>query len=93
MNRMTEWNVVAKFRVMPTDIDVNLAKVSDEIKKVAGDKCRVHTIEEKPIAFGLNALEVILLFNDKQGGMEEVQERISRIVGVGEAEVTDLNRL
>jgi len=90
---MTDWNVVAKLRIMPTDIDVNLTKVADELKKVAGDKCRVHTIEEKPIAFGLNALEVILLFNDKQGGMEEVQERIGKIKGVSDAEVTDLNRL
>ena len=93
MNKMTDWNVVAKLRIMPTDIDVNLTKVADELKKVAGDNCQVHTIEEKPIAFGLKALEVILLFNDKQGGMEEVQERISKIKGVSEAEVTDLNRL
>ena len=93
MNPMTDWNVVAKLRVMPADIDVNLTKVADEIKKLAGAKCSVHSMQEKPIAFGLKALEVNLLFNDKVGGMEEVQEKISKITGVGEVEVTDLNRL
>jgi elongation factor 1-beta len=90
---MTDWNVVVKLRVMPADIDVDLGRISDTIRKLAGANCMVHSIEKRPIAFGLNALEVNLLFNDKQGGMDEMEAAIKKIEGVGEAEVTDLNRL
>ncbi|MBD3387318.1 MAG: elongation factor 1-beta [Candidatus Altiarchaeales archaeon] len=90
---MSDWNVVAKLRIMPEGVDVDLGKIQEKVKEVAGDKCEVHSIEEKPIAFGLVALEVNLLLNDRQGGMDEVQEKISAIEGVSEAEVVDLNRL
>ncbi len=90
---MADWNVVARLRIMPEDVEVDLGKIRERVKKLAGDRCEVHSMEEKPIAFGLKALEVNLLLNDKQGGMDEVQEDIRKIDGVGEVEVTDLNRL
>ncbi len=90
---MVEWNVVVMMRIMPDDIDVDLKKVADAIKALESEKCKIHSMSEKPIAFGLKALEVNLLFNDKQGGMEEIQEKIQKIKGVSEAEVTGLNRL
>jgi elongation factor 1-beta len=90
---MTDWNVVARVRIMPEDVDVDLSRVKDEIVKLEGDKCKIHSMEEKPIAFGLKALEVNFLFNDKAGGFDEAQEAIGKIEGVGEVEVTDLNRL
>lgn len=90
---MTEWNVVCKMRIMPEDVEIDLERVSDEVRKLESDSCKIHSMEKKPIAFGLSALEVNLLFNDKQGGMEEIQEKIQNIDGVSEAEVTDLNRL
>jgi translation elongation factor EF-1beta len=36
---------------------------------------------------------VNLLFNDKQGGFQDIEEKIRKISGVGEVETTDLNRL
>ena len=53
----------------------------------------IHSMEEKPIAFGLKAIEVNLLFNDKVGGMDDIEEAIRKIEGVSEAEVIELNRL
>lgn len=90
---MTDWNVVAKLKIMPEGVDTDLGKIQEKVKALAGDTCSVHSINEKPIAFGLKALEVNLLFNDKAGGIDETQEKIKKIEGVGEIEVTDLNRL
>ncbi len=87
------WNVVVNMRVMPTGVEVDVVKIAEAIKGLAGDKCAVHSIQVKPIAFGLKAIEVNLLFNDKKGGMEEVEEAIRKIDGVSEAEVTGINRL
>jgi len=90
---MTDWNVVVTLRIMPDDIEVDLDKIKTEIESLDGETVKVHSIDVKPIAFGLNALEVNLLFNDKAGGMDETQDKIKGIDGVSEAEVTSLNRL
>jgi elongation factor 1-beta len=90
---MTEWNVVAKLKIMPEDVDTDMDAIKAGIEKLAGDKAKIHSIEIKPIAFGLNALEANILFNDKQGGFEEIEEKIRKITGVGEVETVDINRL
>ncbi len=90
---MTDWNVVVKLRIMPVDIDVDLTKIQSQIEALENETVKVHSITTKPIAFGISALEVNLLFNDKIGGMDETQDKITAIEGVSEAEVTDLNRL
>ncbi|MFH0863415.1 MAG: elongation factor 1-beta [Candidatus Altiarchaeota archaeon] len=90
---MADWNVVANLRIMPDDISVDLTKVAEKVKMLAGDKCAIHSMTIKPIAFGLKALEVNILLNDKKGGMEEIEEAIRKIEGVGEVETTGLNRL
>jgi len=90
---MTDWNVVAKLRIMPEGVETNLDNIKKEIEKMVGEKAKIHSTEIKPIAFGLKALEVNMLFNDKQGGFQDIEEKIRKIPGVGEVETTDLNRL
>ena len=50
-------------------------------------------MEIKPIAFGLKSIEANILFNDKQGGFEEMEADIRKIKGVAEVETQDINRL
>ena len=90
---MAEWNVVAKLKIMPEGVDTDLEAVKEQLEKIAGSKAKIHSSQIKPIAFGLNALEVNILFNDKQGGFEEVENKIRKIAGVGEVETLDVNRL
>jgi elongation factor 1-beta len=90
---MADWNVVASLRIMPADVDVDLTKIAEQVKKLAGERCAVHSMAVKPIAFGLKALEINLLLDDKRGGMDEIEEAIRKIGGVGEVETTGLNRL
>lgn len=90
---MTEWNVVVKMRVMPKSIEVDLSGIQSVIEALDSETVKVHSIETRPIAFGISALEVNLLFNDKAGGMDEIQDKIVAIEGVSDAEVLELNRL
>jgi len=90
---MTEWNVVAKMRIMPEGVDTDLESVKKGIERLAGVKAKIHSMEIKPIAFGLKSLEANILFNDKQGGFEEMEADIRKIKGVAEVETQDINRL
>lgn len=90
---MTEWNVVAKLKIMPEGVETDLEDIKKKIESLAGTKAKIHSSAIKPIAFGLKCLEVNILFNDKQGGFEEIEDGIRKIAGVGEVETLDLNRL
>lgn len=90
---MTDWNVVAKLRIMPETVETDIDAIKKGVQDAVGQKARIHSMEVKPIAFGLKALEVNILLNDKQGGFEGMEERIRALKGVGEVETTDINRL
>ncbi|MCX6695809.1 MAG: elongation factor 1-beta [Candidatus Altiarchaeota archaeon] len=90
---MTEWNVVAKLRIMPEGVDTDFEAVKKQLEKIVGDKAKIHSMEIKPIAFGLKSLEANILFNDKQGGFEDIESKVREISGVGEVETLDINRL
>ncbi|HHQ44585.1 MAG TPA: elongation factor 1-beta [Candidatus Altiarchaeales archaeon] len=90
---MSDWNLVAVLKIMPESPETNLDFIKKSFTEIAGSLAQVHTVKEVPIAFGLIAIELTLLMNDKQGGIEEIQEKISALEGVGEVEVLDLNRL
>ncbi len=88
-----ELNVAATVRIMPTGIDVNLETVQKSVEKIASKYGKLNSAEVKPIAFGLKALEVILLLNDKEGGMEEIEAQIAKIKGVNSVETLEATRL
>lgn len=90
---MAEWNVVAKLRIMPEGVETNLEAIKKELEKIVGAKAKIHSMEIRPIAFGLKSLEANILFNDKQGGFEDMEEKIKKIAGVGGVDTMDINRL
>jgi elongation factor 1-beta len=76
-------DVLSTIKVMPTGPDVDLGKVSEEIQKL-----EPHAIDEKPVAFGIKALEVQFIKPDSEGGTEELEGKIKGIDGVESVEVT-----
>jgi len=74
--------VALTLKVMPKSPEVDLAKLKEEIKKL-GD---VQEINEKPIAFGLVCLEVLFVFDDKEGGVDEKEEKIRSLEDVESVE-------
>jgi len=90
---MTEWNMTAKLEVMPKDPEIDLDSIKSSLKEAVGEDAEIHSMNDKPIAFGLTSIQVNLLMSDKKGGMEQLQERIDSIEGVGDVKVTDLNRI
>lgn len=88
-----ELNVAAKLRIMPKDVDVNLKNIEKEIASIANEIGKLHGSEIKPIAFGLNALEIAVLMNDARGGIDELEDKIRTMGGVSGVEVLEVTRL
>ena len=83
-----------RMKVMPVSMDVDLKKLAEEIKKVVPSFARLHAIEEMPIAFGLKALIVVTIMDDKGGrSPDEIEEAVRKLPGVESAEVEEVGLL
>lgn len=81
-------SVIVTFRIMPEGIETDLDSLEESIKK----EINPQRIERVPIAFGLNAIKIVKLVEEKEGEMDRITEDIKKIKGVKEVEVIGLTR-
>lgn len=86
-------DVVATIKLMPESPEVDLEKMKQDIMASIPEGTEFHKIEEEPIAFGLVAINVMVVVGDAEGGTEPAEENFSKIEGVNTVEVTDVRRL
>jgi elongation factor 1-beta len=79
--------VMVLLRVMPEDINVDIQSLKKEIMS----KIKAN-VQEVPIAFGLIALNVTTIVEDKEGEVEKIEKALKEIKGVGEIEVLEVAR-
>ena len=67
---------------MPDGPEIDLEALKKTISDTIPTKAKLNKIEEKPIAFGLKALEVQIILNDREGGAEEIEKSLNEIKNV-----------
>lgn len=80
-------NVILTVRLLPEGLETDLASI-----KAAAQKLGATKLEEKPIAFGLKAVEATFSVPDAEGGSEALENQLRQIAGVSTAEVIGLAR-
>jgi len=80
--------VIVTFRIMPESVEVDL----DSLEKKIKEEINPQRIQRVPIAFGLNAIQIIKLVEEKEGEMDRITNQIKKINGVKEVEVVGLTR-
>jgi elongation factor 1-beta len=80
--------VIVTFRIMPESVEVDL----DSLEKKVKEKINPQRIQRIPIAFGLNAIQIVKLVEEKEGEMDRITNQIKKINGVNEVEVVTLTR-
>jgi len=85
--------VAVTYRIMPEGVDIDLAEVSSKVKDMIHNEASLAKLEEKPVAFGLKFIEVILVMDDANNTSEEHEEKFRGIEGIQSVEITDLNLL
>lgn len=87
-------DVAIRMKVMPESTEVDLNKLKEAIKAAVPGYARLHAVEEKPIAFGLRALIVVTIMDDKGGhNPEETEIIFGKISGVESVEVEEVGLL
>ena len=86
-------DVVITLRIMPESPETDLKAIGEKarvfISEYGGE---VGKAEEKPVAFGLKALELIFVSNEDLGSTDKLEQNVVSIEGVSSAEVTDVRR-
>lgn len=87
-------DVIVKLKIMPNDPSVNLAKIQKaaeaEITKF-GSK-HIHSVTNEPIAFGLKAIVIVFLLDEKISNLDVLEAKIKAIKDVNSVEVVDVRR-
>ena len=86
-------NVIITLKIMPEspETDINALK-SKAIEIITEEKGEVGKEEIEPVAFGLNAIKLIFVRDEKLGGADTIEERVRELEGVASAEVIDVRR-
>ena len=74
--------VAVVYKVMPEGLEVDLSVVKGHVEERGGKYGKVHQVEEKPVAFGLKALMVTIIMEDKTAKPDELEQELESIEGV-----------
>ncbi|UCE36632.1 MAG: elongation factor 1-beta [Thermoplasmata archaeon] len=81
------------YRILPESTDIDLRVLGDKVKEAAEGIGKIQGMQEKPIAFGLTAILIRVIIEDKEGGPDEIEKALSEVAGVQSVEVLDMSRL
>jgi elongation factor 1-beta len=85
--------VAVLLKIMPNGPDVDLKGLSNRITSQVAQYGRLHSCEVQPIAFGLKALILTVIVEDKEGGTEALEASISEIDEVESVQVGAVTRM
>ena len=81
--------VLVKFEVMPESAEYDIEKLKVECANVLKEYGEVAQNDAVPVAFGLKKLMIVLVIPD-QGGVDEMEAKLSEVDGVDRAEAIDV---
>lgn len=79
-----------QYRILPEGLEVDLKKLEEDIKKALPAGASLRAAEQRPLAFGLKALHILIVMDDKKGGAEPVESAISGVPGVQSVEIVEM---
>ncbi len=81
------------YRIMPEGTDIDIGELGQKVRDVAKDIAKLQGMQEKPVAFGITAILIRVIIEDKEGGPEEIEKALSSVTGVQSVEALEMSRL
>ena len=85
--------VALQYRVLPEGLEVDLDALNQSLVKALPEGAVIKASEKKPVAFGLNALHILVVMDDKKGGADAVEAALSEVDGVQSVEMIEMGLL
>lgn len=75
--------VATTFKLMPSGVDVDFDKLRADIHEAVD----VKDMKEEAIAFGLKALLVLVVVDEKKGGIDDIENKLKSMENVQSVDV------
>jgi elongation factor 1-beta len=82
-----------QYRVLPESTEIDLVNLQDSIRGALPEGAELKAAETKPVAFGLKALHLLIVMEDKQGGVDTLEQAIAGVQGVQSVEILQMGLL
>jgi len=83
--------VAVSMRVMPSSEEIAIDKTLENIKNIVKGEFSLGKGDIEEVAFGLKAIRLIIIMEDKEGLMDRIEKDIRSVDGVGEVEVEEVS--
>ena len=77
-------------RILPENVEDDVENIAKMVKQKIPEHIKFRGYQIVDIAFGLRAILINVLTDDKEGGVEQLNQEIEQLDGVGSIEVVDL---
>ncbi len=82
--------VAVTFTILPEETTFDMEGLKNRIPSVLPEGVQPYKAEVKPFAFGLKALEIVVIMDDANNVMEVLEEKLRSIEGIQSVENTGL---
>ncbi len=83
--------VAATIRVMPESEEADIFSIKDKISSLVKGDYYIGSINIEDLAFGLKAIKLVVVMDDKEGLMDKLEQSLKSVNGVGEVEVEEVS--
>lgn len=84
-------DVAINYRLLPESPDVNLDDLTARIKAALPEGVKLHKSTTKPFAFGLSAIEVLVVMKDSGGLSDLTEENLQKVQGIQSVELLEMS--
>jgi len=85
--------VALKYRLMPESPDTDVESIAASISSAIPAEAELNNHSIKPFAFGLKAIEIMIIGPDKGGLPDTVEEALGAMEGIQSVELIEMSLL
>jgi len=84
-------DVAINYRLLPESPDVNLEDLTARIEAALPAGVKLHKSTTKPFAFGLSAIEILVVMKDSGGLSDQTEESLRKVEGIQSVELLEMS--
>lgn len=84
-------DVAIQYRLLPDSPQANIEEITAKIKSSLPEGVKVHKVMTKPFAFGLTAIELLVVMKDSGGLSDQTEVELSKVEGIQSVELLEMS--
>ncbi len=83
-------DVAVLLKILPTDVELNIESLKDAVVDKVKPICEVNKVEINEVGFGLKAIKLQVIVPDEEGKIDQIEEALASVEGVGQVDTEEV---